>query len=73
LDALWKLKLDVPANLDDVETTVKTLEEKKAKWVADQATATVAAKQKAEEKIAALRAKAAKMDEAKPVEVNGDE
>jgi len=61
LEALWKLKLDAPSNLGEVETVVKTLEEKKTQWIADQAAATAEAKKKAEEKIAVLRAKAAKL------------
>ncbi|KAJ3319209.1 hypothetical protein HDU76_000616 [Blyttiomyces sp. JEL0837] len=58
MDMFFKLKIDVPTSAADLENTVKALEEKKAKFLVDQAEQTKKNIAAAEAKIAAIRAKA---------------
>ncbi|KAI8814053.1 hypothetical protein BJ742DRAFT_704012 [Cladochytrium replicatum] len=56
LQKLWALKVDVPLTYGDIERTISALEEKKAWFLANQASKTAENKKKAEEKVAKIRA-----------------
>jgi uncharacterized coiled-coil DUF342 family protein len=58
MDIFFKLKVDVPLTVADAEPAIKAIEEKKAKFLADQKAQTEANKAKALAKIAAIKAKA---------------
>ncbi|KAJ3216974.1 hypothetical protein HDU67_008703 [Dinochytrium kinnereticum] len=57
VDLFNKLKVNIPVTVADADSTIATLEEKKAKFLEDQAEQTAKNKAKAEAKIAALKAK----------------
>ncbi|KAJ3200518.1 hypothetical protein HK099_002615 [Clydaea vesicula] len=58
IDQLAKLKIEIPSSIKDVESTLKSLEEKKKFFKENQASKTLENKKKAEEKISLLKERA---------------